>query len=273
MLKWTVIFCALIVGLSACTKEKSIEGGVRETLLVKTVAKLGTDSLVNAYGYDGNDRLTTYSTNIHVQGNVLLSLAIFKRSDDGIVQKATLASNQSSDTSVYTVNYSTADARYTSAIATHIISGQPVKDSIAFTYDAAGNITQKEEFFDAGFSAGYVEGFKTTYTYDGDGNVIKATEYKFDVTTATYNQYSETTYEYDTKVNPLKLSIEAYLLDRPDMASVNNVTKTTTTSTSDPSLDETINITYTYNNDNKPDTASILYNSISVPFTSTYYYQ
>lgn len=274
MQKRTVIFCVLAtILLAACTKEKSIEGGVKQSLLMKMVAKLGTDSLVDAYGYDGSNRLISYSTSIHIQGNVLLSQATFERASSGVIQKVTLSSNQSVNQIQYMLNYNTASSRYTSAITTNIVSGQTVKDSTAFTYDAAGKIMQKEEFYDDGFSAGYVEAYKTTYAYDGDGNVIKATEYEFDDATGTYNQSAETTYEYDTRVNPLRMAIEAYLVNEPERASPNNVTKNTYTDSTDPTQNETINIAYTYNNDNKPNTASILYNSIGMPFTTTYYYQ
>lgn len=273
MQKRTIIFFVLAIGLFACTKEKSIEGGVKQSLLMKVVAKLGTDSLVDAYGYDGGNRLISYATSIHIQGNVLLSQATFERAGSGVIQKATLSSNQSVSQIQYTLNYNTANSRYTSAITTHMVSGQTIKDSIAFTYDAAGKIMQKEEFYDDGFSAGYVEDNKTVYTYDGDGNVIKATDYLFDETTGTYKQTAESVYEYDTRINPLRLTIEAFLVNEPERASPNNVIKMTYTDAADATQNETVSTAYTYNTDNKPNTASVLYKSIGVPFAATFFYQ
>lgn len=273
MQKLTIIFCVLTYSLLACTKEKSIEngGGAKQSLLVKTVARLGNDSLVDTYGYDGGNRLINYTSSIHIQGNVLQTNATFERDGSGVIKTFTLGTNQSPDQVVYTLNHN--GTQYTSAIASFIISGQNIKDSTAFTYDGGGRLTQKEEFYDNGFSAGYVEAFKTAYAYDGNGNVIKATYYEYDEVTGTYNATSEVTYEYDTKVNPLRLGIEAFLLDEAERSSASNATKMNLSDITDPTQNETITISYTYNNDGRPSTASLLYSSVGVPFPTTFYYQ
>ena len=262
--------CATI--LVACTKEKSIEGGIQKSLLVKTVAKQGNDSLVYTYGYDNDARLTSYNTDVHLQGQVYQSHVTISRDNGGLVQQITNNDNQSGST-VYTLNYNTGNARYTSAITTHMVSGQSVKDSLAFTYNNSGQITKAEHFFDNGLSGGYAEGFKTEYTYDGDGNVIKATAYTYDPISGTYGQSGEGIYEYDTKVNPVKFGIEAYVLGEPERASGFNVTKATTTDILDPTQNQTVTSSYTYMDDDRPATATVVLQGVGLSFTSTYFYQ
>lgn len=270
----------------ACKKERSFDpdgggstgGGTAGTLLTKAVTQLGDDdSLSVFYGYDNQKRLISYRYDGVVDGDIFNGESKLVRNTQGIVQNVVVKSSDLSglgiDSMLYAVRYNTGSARYTSSVLTIDDAGFIIKDSTAYSYNAAGKLSQAEEFLDDGVSGGYAKLSKTEYSYDAAGNVIKVKNYGYNESTGLYEAYDEDVYQYDTKVNPLILGNEAFLLGDPLLASPNNVTKDIYTDLQDASYNDVVTNVYTYNSNNKPATATITYQSEGVPYPVVYTYK
>lgn len=272
----TGLFFFVCTLLFACTKEESLEDGNKGGLLVRAVSKVGGDSTATLYGYDGRERLILYQTVSAFQGTSNATEYRFVRNSAGIIQqvvlKSTFFATVGLDSLVYILNYDPVRQRYTSRVAVYDLFGFSIRDSTAFAYDAAGRVIAEETFIDDGVSGGYGESVRTVYTYDGQGNIIKFTTSEYDAASGTYEPALETTLEYDAKVNPLQLSIEAFVIGNPSMTSAHNPTKIEQRDLTNGDTEQTT-ITYTYNNQNKPETATATVSSLGgVPLVFTYYY-
>ena len=281
---YLLIFVAALV-LASCTKEKSFEPGNGDStgnMLVKRTIKLGSDSINTLYTYNNKNQLTSYTTagvfNIPGYGSVPVSEERkFIRDGQGIIQQFVRVSSDflssTVDSTVFHLRYDASKSRYTSAVATAMDGGVMEKDSVAYTYNSAGRISQFEYFHDDGISGGYQEDFKMEFTYDSKGNIIRDRSFSYDQSRGAYEETAEEKFEYDDKVSPLVLGIEAFLLEEFVSVSPNNVTKSTFVDLEDPSENDTSTITYTYNTDNKPATASSSSQSsagISIPINYVY---
>src|SRR5579875_848858 len=118
------IFCALATLFISCKKEKSYEGGAlsSDSLLVKTVAQAGTDSIVYTYGYDASRRLISRNYVYAVQGTNDNEQLTIRRNSQGIIlqliKKSDSLKAQGLDSLVYNVHYDAGKGRYTSQVAT-----------------------------------------------------------------------------------------------------------------------------------------------------------
>lgn len=250
--------------LFACQKEGSIElnGGVpgsdttntSGSLLDRTVIKVGNDSIAALYTYDNNRRLTTLKSITAIGGSFESSEHKVTRNAAGIIQQVTVTYNDGTgpQSATYKVNYNTSLSRYASTVGTASISGQTFKDSTVYTYDAFGKVIQAEEFYGDLTSGASIGVSKTEYLYDPSANVIKERVFAINGATNTYELAYEQNFEYDTKVNPLMLSVEAFLFEDPTLYSTHNVTKRVITDPTNPTQSEVITITYVYNAQNKP---------------------
>ena len=247
--------------VASCTKEKSFEeenpGGTGGDatdgeLLSKIVVQLGPDSATTTFSYDLGKRLVSEA---NVGGLSIASddsLQRVVRDANGIIQKIILYPDPViSDEIEYILRYNAAAKRYTTKL-TYDANGH-VEDSIAYTYDNAGRIALQTAYVN--FGGGYEAVGKETIEYDGNGNIRKLTAAEFDG--ATWEDFQEITYEYDDKVNPLKLGVEAVLLNRQQYHGNNNVTKIVVEDFDSPMFNQEITLTYTYNASNKPLTAAI----------------
>ena len=276
---------AITIFLFSCKKEKSFNpaggttgGGTTATVLTKAVTKFGpNDSIIVFYGYDNQKRFISYKYDLVSSGNHYGGEYTFVRNAQGVVQKVIIKSDDLAtsglDSLVSIVHYNTSSSRYTSSVITLDENGSTVKDSTAFTYNAAGKMIQSEEFLDDGISGGYGEIAKTEYTYDAEGNIIKSKNYYFDDSTGTYVASDQDVYEYDTKVNPLVLGNEAFLLGDPSLVSTHNITKDTYTDLEDATNNDVTTNVYTYNASNKPITGTVTVLSEGVPYPATYTYK
>ena len=269
----------------ACKKEKSFDpnanggtgGSTSGTLLIKAVTQLGADdSLSVFYAYDNQKRLVSYRYDGVVDGDNFTGETRLVRNTQGIVQNVITKSSDllslGIDSMVYAVHYNTGSSRYTSSVLTFDDAGFIVKDSTVYSYNAAGKLSQSEEFLNDGVSGGYAKLSKTEYSYDAAGNVTKVKNYGYNGSTGIYEAYDEDVYLYDTKVNPVIIGNEAFLLGDPLFASPNNVTKDTYTDLQDASYNDVVTNVYNYNSNNKPVTATITYQSEGVPYPVKYTY-
>jgi hypothetical protein len=258
----------ILVGLAAlttlafasCTKEKSFEdesatgpsGGMTDgNLLTKIVIQMGSDSASTSFGYDAGNRLVTEAN----KGNLSIvsddSVQQVTRDAQGIIQKIVVFPDRFSNDHVdYTLRYDATSKRYTAKLTFDDVGH--VEDSIAYYYDASGKITAQEAFVNFG---GVEAVGKQTIEYDASGNVRKVTTGEYEA--GTLKNTAEMTMEYDSKVNPIKLGVDAIIMDRQQYFGNNNVTRISIQDLDDPTLSREITLTYTYNASNKPLTAAI----------------
>lgn len=262
MRKILVGLAALItLAFASCTKEKSFEdesptgpgGGMTDgNLLTKIVIQMGSDSAITAFGYDAGNRLVTEANKgaLSIVSDDSVQQVI--RDAQGIIQKVIVYPDRFSNDHVdYTLRYDATSKRYTAKL-TFDVDGH-VEDSIAYSYDGSGRITAQEAFVN--FGSGFEAVGKETMEYDANGNVRKVTTGEYEA--GTLKNTAEMVMEYDSKVNPLKLGVDAIILDRQQYFGNNNVTKISIQDLVDPQLSREITLTYTYNASNKPLTAAI----------------
>lgn len=251
----------ITLAFASCTKEKSFEdetgmgpGGDNSdgALLTRIVIQMGSDSATTSFGYDAGNRLVT-ETN---KGDLSIvsgdSVQRATRDAQGIIQTIALYPDRFSNDHIdYTLRYDAAAKRYTAKLT--FDGNGNVEDSIAYTYDGSGRITAQEAFVN--FGGGFEPIGKETIEYDANGNVRQVTTAEYEA--GTLKNTAEMVMEYDSKVNPLKLGVDAIILDRQQFFGNNNVTRITIQDLDDPTLSREITLTYTYNASNKPLTAAI----------------
>jgi hypothetical protein len=281
MNKPLILLCIAVSAiLFSCQKEVSNEnsngGASKGNLLVKSTYKAGTDSSFSLYAYDGSRRLKSLSSSGTSNGTFFANQTNLVRSGTGIIQKINIKNDQFAqlgvDSLVYTVNYDAGTSRYKSKVFAIDLIVTIIKDSVAYEYDAAGKIAKVREFMDDGTTGGYEEVYKTEYTYSGN-NITAANTYTFDVATNSYTLEVTETYEYDAKTNALQLGNEGIVIGNIGLYTANNVTKQTVVYPADPSSNQSMAATYTYNSNNRPLTASFVIQPGGSTATSTFFYQ
>lgn len=271
--------------LFSCSKEKSIDssdpnapgsgGGGNQTTgqLVKTVIQLGqSDSTVNYYRYDGQSRFMRHW--LGGTQNVLNDYGETRvvRNSAGNIQFIILKDdpNSTTDSLIYTVYHNSGGGRYASKVIKEELNGTLYKDSIVYSYNAGGQITEELNYVSVDNDP-YEEWSKTLYTY-ASGNLTGVRNFYMDFNTNAYVQLSEILIEYDNKQSPLVLGAEGILLEQLSYVSPNNVTKATVNDLEEPANNEVVTYAYVYNDKNKPATANITFQSLGLPIPITYYY-
>jgi hypothetical protein len=251
-------------------------GGTSGTLLVKTVSKTGSDSVVTVYTYNSNKKLIN-------EKRVGMSAGIdegneyrYYRNASGIITRyvqinAVLATS-GIDSVTTIVHYNASSSRYTSTVQEISLSGFSVLDSSVFVYDANGKVIRSDLYQSIPLSgSGYDLTEKLKYTYAANGNISQYDIY--DASSGTDDLIATVKYTFDTKTNPLILNGEAFAIGHPDWVSVNNGTNVEIIDITDPSNNQTIIFTYTYNNANRPVTAVSTQNPGAIVRNYTFYYQ
>jgi len=272
----TAVLAALSIGLFSCQKEvkdifSNTGGGAGGTRLVKTVEKMGADSVVTVYGYDASGKIIKADF-VGVEAGQAYSLSLtYVRNSSGVIQKQILESSDfisaGIDSIVSIVKFDAGSNRYQNSVTDFSLFGIPLLDSVAFQYDGSGRLTSEIDYNDVGF--GYLPNWKKEYTYNGT-NVATEKYYSFDFTSGDFVLEDTYTYEYDTKINPLQFAADAPVLNLFPFYSSNNLAKLTYVA-SDPADNFTSTINYTYNSSNRPLTdVTTTGSDIS---STTYYYQ
>jgi YD repeat-containing protein len=267
MKKNTLIILAFLflLALIACQKEidwSTGGGGITEKL-IKIKSQTGADTAQVDYTYDASGRLIREKTTGVMGATNLDNDLIINRNSAGIiittVQKAAALVLLGVDSIVTRFNYNTGTSKYTSAVFNLPVPGFPVTDSAVYTYDASGRITADEHYLQVGglpIPLPPVLALKNTYTYTADGkNLVHVAQ---DAATAPGGPLSPATaqaFTYDTRINPLIILQEAVLLNRTGLYSANNTTKVAVTNTIDPSQNFTMDYTFKYSSNNKPDSS------------------
>lgn len=272
----TAFLAILSVGLFSCQKEvkdifSNTNGNANGTRLVKTVEKLGADSVVSVYGYNSSGKIITANIVGVEAGQAYDYKLTYVRNSAGIIQKQILESSDFAsvgiDSIVYFVFFDAGNNRYTGSVADFSFSGIPLLDSLSFQYDGSGRMISEIDYNDVGF--GYLPSWKKEYTYNGN-NLASEKYYSFDLTNGDFVLEETSSYEYDTKINPLQFAADAPVLNLFPFYSANNLTKLTYVAF-DPSDNFISTIAYTYNSSNRPLT-DVTTTGSDVSST-TYYYQ
>lgn len=278
-----IIVAVTALLLFSCKKERSFDpdntgtggGGSTSGLLTKSVFHILGDSITAAFSYDAQKRLFSVHYTGEVDGEEIDEQLKFVRNAQGIIQKAVLKTPDyvvaGIDSAEYILNYNSTTSRYTSRVMTIDFFGSIIRDSIAFTYNSSGKISQEEQLYDEG--NGYEKLSRVEYTYDAGGNLTKAKVYLFDDASGSYIASEQDVYEYDNKISPFNLGIEAFLMGDATLVSKNNIIKDTYTDLEDASNNDVGTTVYLYNAANKPKSSTMIYQAEGIPYLTNYYYQ
>jgi hypothetical protein len=248
------------------------------TLLIKLVQIIGSDSLVTNYSYDLNKKLIALKKlGTDEQGDPVNTEYHYHRNASGIITDYSIIDAElvaaGIDSVTTIVHYNSSNSRYTSYVLKIDIPGFVLLDSSAFVYDGTGKIV-REDAYESPTGSGndyYLSG-KANYTYSANGNIIQLDIHDFDASGAEIFTASSKI-DYDSKINPLHLGNEALAIGHPEWSSVNNIKKQQLSDSNGPADDQTVNISYTYNLDEKPQSTFTVVIPDNITLYTSYYYQ
>ncbi len=246
------------------------------TMLVKTVEKSGSDSTVTVYTYNANKKLVNEKIVGTDQGTDVSNEYRYYRNTSGIITHYVQINPElvavGIDSVTTIVHYNSSSSRYTSTVMEISIPGFSLLDSTVFIYDASGKII-REDFYEGltGVSGYYLSG-KLNFSYSANGNISQVEIIDIDAG-GTQTPVGTTAYTYDTKTSAIHFDNEAFAIGHPEWISANNPTNGQLTDASDPSNNQTITFSYTYNSNNKPATSITKILPDNVTINTTYFYQ
>lgn len=268
----------------SCQKEIDwgINGTVTNQKLIRIKSSTGTtDTTQIDYTYDASGRLIKEKTTGIGGGIDLGNELVINRNASGIitttVQKAAALIATGIDSIVTRVYYNTGSSRYTAAAFDISIPGFSATDSVVYTYDANGRITGDAHYLQlTGIPIPLppVLALKNNYTYSANGTNLLTIEQEATTTPGgPLSPVSLQVFTFDTKTNPLIILNEAIVTNRTGLYNLNNPTKTVVTNTISPANDFTLDITYKYNSNNKPDSSFSTRTPGGALTASKYFYQ
>ena len=287
-------FAIISLAFIGCQKEVSVETGTITTggggtggggtggggtgtsaLLSKIVTKDMTDSIVENFTYNSQNKLIAYSVKGETVAEERDERYAFERDSQGRIIKTTELSTEDGgltyDTTVTNVYYTGTSG--TTISHTISVTNSTDIDSTAFVY-TGGKISKITSYI-LGLS-GYDASDESVYTFDANSNVTNVKFY--DVSGGTPQLIHERKYTYDAKVSPLQLGADEGILAIEYFSGSNNLTRFEVV---DNALGGLGNIvlasTMTYGTNNKPAqstiSATIMGTPVPIGITSTYYYQ
>jgi hypothetical protein len=253
-------------------------GNPSDELLVKTVQKIASDSLVTTYGYNANKKLISLKqVGIDDQGDFVDREYHYHRTASGIITDYSIIDAEllaAGIDSVRTiVHYNSSTSRYTSYVLKIDILGFSLLDSSVFVYDGSGKIVG-ENVYESPSGSGndyYLSG-KLNYSYSANGNISQLDIRDLDLS-GTEIFSAITKISYDTKINPLHFNNEALAMGHPEWISGNNIANEQLSDSNGPADDQTVTITYTYNAGNKPKTSVTTVMPDNITVNTSFYYQ
>jgi hypothetical protein len=278
-----LLLILVILILSSCQKEVDYANRTNngnntntENLLVKTVAKTGTDSIVSIYTYNADKKLINLKITGRDQGADVDREFRYYRNAAGIITHYSAISadlvSVGLDSLLTVVHYNTAISQYTSYVLNINIPGFTLLDSSAFVIDGSGRIVEEDVYESpSGTGNDYYFTGKAIYTYS-NGNMTGLDLHNFDQS-GTEVFTGHTKYQYDSKINPLRFGNEGLAMGHSDWVSAGNVASGQLSDSNGPVDDQTLTISYTYNNDNKPATSIATILPDNIVTNTTFYYQ
>jgi hypothetical protein len=268
-----IVFAALF--FVSCQRETAIEQTSQGDLLVKTVEKYGTDSVVVDYSYDVNNRLIKVKQSGVVAGSNKSEEMVITRNGSGIIMKTVekaaylLATGVDSVLTVYYYDAIASRYRYSITNVDMDQSGTEVRDSTVYDHDGTGRII-RDVHFQFISSTPTVQQYKQEYVYTTAGNIDSTKNYGYDPVFL-YQLSNSISYQYDLKTNPLKQGNEAIFFYRSHLYGINNPTMIKYSFVSPPAT-STTNFLYSYNASNLP-VSSTNTRTPGSPSSTVFYYQ
>jgi hypothetical protein len=279
------ILCSIF--LFSCQKEADFSnnnsnnnggggGTTSGSMLVKTVSKNGSDSVVTIYTYNSSKKLINQKITGMEQGIDETNEYRYYRNSSGILThyvqiNATLA-GVGIDSATTFVHYNTSSSRYTSTVSALSYAGIDVLDSTFFVYDGSGKIIREDIYQGIpSLNLPYTISLKYKYSYSSNGNISQIDV--DDLSSGTEDLVATLKYTYDTKTSPLILDNEAFAIGHADWVATNNAIKSEFVDVTDPSNNITIIGAYTYNSSNKPLTSIVTQNPGAIVRNVSFYYQ
>lgn len=240
MKKYLLALSLIGVGLMSCQKEISTElpdepmvpgdttQPVDSKLLERTVTiDAPDDSTVTLYVYDAKGKVVKITNKSLGEGleNVGYSNTElrFYRNEKGKVERLVEVNDyyegfelQRTDSSIYEVFHNPVSGQYTHAIHSMALEyynpTKITKDSLAYTYNANGQIARLLVFRRDEQTNEYFEAKRNEYDYDSKGNIIKMrTNENYDNANRPFTE--ELIPEYDDKINPQNFGDESLLTE------------------------------------------------------------
>ncbi len=246
--------------LVACKREES-QSQPAGTKLIRTLEKGGGDSVVSDIRYDAAGRIDRLSASGHADGDDFQFSVTFTRNNAGMIDRQVTRSSalQAMGIDQMTTAVFSANGRYTYALTVAEMFGMGFRDSIVYTYDAAGRLGTETKFTTDNLGSPYMASEKTEYIYAGN-NLSQIKVYSVDGGNGQFVLDHTSALEFDQKVNPVQFQRDAVVFGMDVFYSANNVTKRTET---EPGKVTVTNHQYSYTSANRP--ASRIETSIGEP--------
>lgn len=253
-------------------------------LLVKLVQNFkpssgsSTQTVTTLVTWNSNKQITSYALSGTSNGTAVSATYTFTRNSGGVVTKAVESNfpvTNGYDSIVHTVTYqsgSTTKLKYVTSLQYASGLGYALSDSVIYTYDGNGRVSQKETYF--GLLGTLIKSSRETYTYDASGNMTKQVVAAWDSNSSSYVTSSTYTFAYSSHKSMVQLGIEAFIVPLQSLASPDYYT-TYSARTESATISNDYSNT-TYNSSDMPaygtvtqTSATSSYNG-SISFTATY---
>ena len=277
-----VVVAFVMLVITSCQKE--IDWGTSNNqsssgdLLVKSVSKSGTDSVITLYTYNAarkimKEKITGISGGIDASNE----FRYYRNTSNIITHYTQINPNLSAvgiDSVVTQVNYNSTSGRYTSTVSEISLMGFSVRDSTVLVYGANGKVTNTDLYQSIPLiSPVYEISLRVKYTYDAAGNLTQQDFFSVDPLTLVEDPVSIIKYTYDTKTAAIKFDNESFVMGKADNVSVNNATKVEFIDINTPSNGFINSNVFTYNSSNRPGTAVSTRTPGSVVNNITFFYK
>jgi hypothetical protein len=227
------------------------------------------ESNTTTLSWDSNKRLKEYEVN-GVSGALQVTARYrFIRASDGKVVKAIedrYPARTNIDSVVHYVYYETGTDKIAYMVGTQYTAVGELGDSIVFTYNTNGWLSQKQVYYSIFGMSGELS--KEEYAYDAKGNLTVQKMYSFDG--VGYQLSTTLNYSYGSHKTPVQLGNEAFIVALASMVSPDYYSKYTQEVSGAIVLTSDYTQNTTFNSKDRPVKGTVIINGEAALFTCTY---
>lgn len=194
-------------------------------VLARMVATSGGESITTIFTYDSLKHLVGERRSGTVNGSWIEVKKVFTRDTLNRIIKVTTIKNNAGvvDTLISSVYYDEDNPMFIYSACSRKHQGQIVRDSSIYVYDGNGHVGIINTFQKLLYSYNDpVLKTRSEFAY-ANNNLISSKTYRD--SSGTMVLAESTQWSYDNRVSPLKLYNDAFLIGRPETASLNNSAK------------------------------------------------